>query len=138
MANILLTIVLLIASRFVASANTENSQLADANKNVEYKPNNLLSRQKRTLEMQMFRTTYYKHKINTVAILPNGCYNIPNINSAILDGGKKGAGSIMFCTQRNCIGKCVNSLRKHWLYPGNMVYDIGGQAKSVIWFNPEV
>ncbi|OMH85890.1 hypothetical protein AX774_g553 [Zancudomyces culisetae] len=136
MVNIQLTSALLIASSFVAGANIPNAPMTDANGYGNNRPNSLECCHARTLEIKMFNTNFYKDEVGTKTVKPNRCYNLPNINSCVLDGGEPGEGKIMFFTEDNCMGKGRSNLRSQWLYPGNMDGDLGGRAKSVLWLNP--
>ncbi|OMH79720.1 hypothetical protein AX774_g6858 [Zancudomyces culisetae] len=149
MVNLLVISAFLLASGLAAGATIPSIQVSNTNGSTENQAN-LYKRHDGgwgggrggsggrggggpTMNIQMYMTSYYRDQINSVVIQPNCCYNLPNIDSSVLDGGSQGAGVITFCTGNNCGGNCVSSSRQNWLYPGNMQYDLGGRANSVYW-----
>ncbi|OMH83798.1 hypothetical protein AX774_g2680 [Zancudomyces culisetae] len=130
MVNLFIKSAFLLASGFAAGANISSVQVPNTNGTAENSANHY----KRyggggpIMNIQMFNTCFYKGAIGSIKIQPNICYNLPSINSCILDGGNPGEGKIMFFTQNNCMGPGKSNLRSQWLYPGCMDGDLGGHA----------
>ncbi|OMH81609.1 hypothetical protein AX774_g4933 [Zancudomyces culisetae] len=129
-----LTTALFITSTFAAGADIENTQKTEPNSYAGIEANNNLRAV--NLDIRTFKYNFYKGKPGRLVIEPNGCYNLASIRSAIIGGGRAGVGSIMFCTQKNCLGKCRVGMINRFYRPDNLQRDIGGLANSVLWFNP--